>query len=465
MRHLTPLLLALLLTACETTPPPVTPIDAVGSPPPPVAALTPPPPAADPATVTDGDVTVAHVNGLEILIKRIPGAELASGHLYIKGGVRNWSAADAGIEDLALSTAASGGTEKLDKDAFARRLAALGSGIGASSGNDYSSIRMTSVVKEWDTTFALLMDTFLHPALPASELEQHRQRALSALHHEQENPDGRLRLAVHERVFAGHPYLNRSSGTLETVPKIQLADLGAHLARLRQTSRLLFVAAGDLDPAHVIEQIRASLGALPRGDYQEAALPRVAFDKPTLSVLEQKLPTNYCESIFVAPGYGDADYAAGQMAMSVLGDRLFDEIRTKRNLSYAPSARLSINLSIGLGVLYVTAVDADAARKVTLDEVKRLQNDAVPPKELTSAKSTFLTGYLMANETMSGQAGMLAQARLIGNDWHLARTLPDKIKAVTAGEIQAFTKKYAGHFQTVVIGDPAKVDKALFGSM
>ena len=466
MRHLTLVLLAAacVLTACETTPPPVTPVDVV-APPTATVAIATPPPAADPATVTDGDVTVAHVNGLEILIKRIPGAELASGHLYIKGGVRNWTAADAGIEDLALSTAASGGTEKLDKDAFARRLAALGSAIGASSGNDYSSIRMTSITKEWDTTFALLMDTFLHPALPASELEQHRQRSLSALHHEQENPDGRLRLAMLDRIFAGHPYENRSNGTLESVPKIQIASLGAHLARLRQTSRLLFVAAGDLDPAHVIEQLRATLGALPRGDYKEAPLPRVTFDKPSLAVLEQKLPTNYCQSDFIAPGYGDADYAAAVMGMSVLGDRLFDEIRTKRNLSYAPSARLSAGYSIGLGVLYVTAVDADAARKVTLDEVKRLQNEALSAKDLTSAKSLFLTGYLMANETMSGQAGMLAQARLMGNDWHLARTLPTLIKAVTAEGIQAFAKKYAGRLQTVVIGDPAKIDKTLFGSM
>lgn len=151
MRHFTPLLLALAvsLSACEAATPPITP--AVVAPQPPVATATTPPPAADPATVTDGDVTVAYVNGLEILIKRIPGAELASGQLYIKGGVRNWSAADAGVEDLALATAASGGTEKLDKDAFTRRLAALGSSIGASSGNDYASVRMTSIVKEWDT--------------------------------------------------------------------------------------------------------------------------------------------------------------------------------------------------------------------------------------------------------------------------------------------------------------------------
>ncbi len=315
-----------------------------------------------------------------------------------------------------------------------------------------------------DTTFALLADTFLHPALPAVELEAHRQRSLAGLRHEQDSPDGRLRFAMHQRLFAGHPYENRSTGTLESLGKIQVADLGAHLARLRQASRLVFVATGDIDPAHVIDQVRSTFGALPAATTAKRRSPR-GLRQALSAVVEQKLPTNYCQSMFIAPGYAEADYAQGLIAMNVLNDRLFDEIRTKRNLSYAPSARLSANLSIGLGSLYVTAVDADAARKVTLDEVKRLQSDPVSERELTSAKSTFLTGYLMENETMSGQAGMIGRALLLGNDWHLARTLPEKIKAVTPAEIQAFARKYAGHLQTVVLEDPSKIDRGLFGSM
>jgi zinc protease len=464
-RSLSVLLLASLAAlGCEmapavTPPPPVATAPVVTTPPPPTA--TP----ADPATVTEGDVTVAWVNGMQVLVKRIPGSDWSAGQLYVRGGVRNWTEDNAGIEELALSTAASGGTEKLDKDAFARRLAELGSSVGAGSGADFGSFRMKCLSKEWDHTFPLLADAFLHPALPAADLEIERQQQLATLRHEQESADGRLRFVVNQTFFAGHPYSHRAVGTLASVSKIQLDDARAHLAKLRETGRLVFVAAGDVDPAHVIDQVKSAFGGLPRGDYKEAPLPRVSFDKAGLTVEEKKLPTNYIESVFPAPSVGDADYAKATVAMSVLGYRFFEEIRTKRNLSYAASAHLSSNYTIGLGVLYVTAVDPNTTRKVMNDEVHRLQTEPISDKELAGHKSIFLTGYLMENEATDGQAGMLARAQLLGGDWRLAKTLPARIQAVTAADLQAFAKTYAQHMQTIVIGDPAKIDRALFTSM
>ena len=120
----------------------------------------------DPPTVTEGDTTLAYVNGMQVLVKRVPTAELAAIQLYIKGGVR-----DTHKRGRALRASPwrghLGGTESLDKAAFSRKLAALGSEIGSDARQDYSAIDAKTPIGAWDETFSLLADTFLHPALPA----------------------------------------------------------------------------------------------------------------------------------------------------------------------------------------------------------------------------------------------------------------------------------------------------------
>ena len=115
-------------------------------------------------------------------------------------------------------------------------------------------------------------------------------------------------------------------------------------------------------------------------------------------------------------------------------------------------------LSIGIGLLYVTAVDPNTTIKVMYDELKRIQSEPVPEKELAGSKSLFLTSYLMENEPTDGQGSMLARAQLLGGDWHLAKTLPERIRAVKAADVQAFAKRYATHLQTTVLGDPSASD-------
>lgn len=463
MRRLPTLLLALLaIPACVEAPPLVPP----APPPPPVVSAAPPPVLpADPPPLTDGPVTAASVNGIQILIKRVPGAELAALHLYVKGGAREWSGSDAGIERLALATATSGGTEALDKDAFARKLAALGTDLGSEARGDFSAIKAKALSTAWDESFALLADTFLHPALPAAEFELQRQIQITSLRREQDSPDASLSLLIHKAMFAGHPLEHRAIGTLDSVPKLSPDAIKAHLARLRETSRLVFVTVGDVDPAHVIEKVRGAFGRLPRGTYVGAPFPALAFTSPTLVTVTRKLATNYIEGAFPAPAMKEPDYADAMVAMNYLHYRFFEEVRTKRNLSYAPAARLGGSTTVPIGYLYVTAVDPNTTVRVMFDEVKHLQEAAISNKALESTKSVFLTSFLMANETTDGQASMLAEAQILGGDWRIARNLPSLVQAVTTSKVQAFAKKYLGRLQTVVVGDPGKVDGALFKSL
>jgi zinc protease len=415
--------------------------------------------------MVDGDVTVAWVNGLQVIIERMPGAAFASAQLYVKGGTRNWTAQNSGIEQLVFNVAASGGTKSLEKTAFSRRLASLGANLWGDARNDFSNMGVKAPLQAWDDAFALLADTFLQPALPPSEVELTRTQQLAQLHHEQEDPEGQLWTLERSQLFAGHPYLNRSIGTLESVKSLQAQDLGPYLDKLRETSRLLLVAAGDLDAGHVVDRVRQAFGGLPRGSYVDAPLPALVFGAPHLVTKERKLPTNYCESAFPAPHWNDPDYATGLVTVSGYSWRLWQEVRSKRNLTYAVNAYINEGLAQPFGLMSVSAVDPNAAMKVMLDEARRLRDEPMPDQELAGFKAEFLTGYMQRRESPDSQAGSLADAQLYGGDWHLARSLPDRVRAITAADVQAFAKKYFGHLQAAVVGDPSKVDSALFTSL
>jgi zinc protease len=454
------LALALALVACADKPlPPVAPA------PPPAPSVAPGvAPDADPAPVSEGDVTTATVAGVAVIVQRIPGAAFAAGNLYIRGGTRNWTATNAGIEDVALKVAASGGTASLEKAAFARRLAALGASLDSDARNDFGALRIKAPREAWDDAFALLVDALSHPALPASEIELVRTQLLAQLHHEQEDPDGQLWTLERGQIFAGHPYQNRSTGTVESVTALKAEDLAAHLEKLRETSRFVFVATGDLDPAHVFAKVKATLGTLRPGRYVDTPLGPLAWGAPGLVTQKRAIPTNYIQAAFHAPRWNEPDRVAGLVAAQALSWRLWQEVRTKRNLTYSVNAYINDAFVHPFGVLYVTATDPNATMRVMLDEVKRLKDEPIGDKELAGYKSVFLTGYHEGHETPDGIAGALGDAQLYGGDWRIARALPEELRAVTAKDIQAFAQKHMVRLQAAVVGDPAKVDAKLFTS-
>ncbi|HMK72880.1 MAG TPA: insulinase family protein, partial [Myxococcaceae bacterium] len=212
-----PVLLALGLgAACAT---PAAPPPQPAPPPPPAATETVKSeplvaaPAGQKAPVTDGDVTVGEASGIQVIVQRWPGAELATTLFALRGGVLDADARTAGADLLGLRTAASGGTQTLDKDAYSRRLTKLGSTIDGDSAPNYSTLTAKSLLSAWESTFDLLVDVYLHPALPGSELDLQRQRQLQQLKREQENPDGALTVLAQKMLFAGTPYANRPVGT------------------------------------------------------------------------------------------------------------------------------------------------------------------------------------------------------------------------------------------------------------
>jgi len=416
---------------------------------------------ADGQQIIEGDVTEAGIGGMTVLVKRLPHEPVTSCQLFVRGGVRNWTAANAGVEKLALEVAVNGGVEGLAKPAFQARLAALGTQLGAESGEDFAVLGFKSLDRNFQDAFELLVRAFLFPLLPDEEVALQRELMLSELRQEGENPDALLSRVLHEQLFRGLPYAWRASGTPETLNSLTRDDLVRHLAFLRTSSRLLLVVVGDVDPARVVALARQGLGHLPRGDYLDSPLqaPRPAAPKALL--VDRPLPTDYLIEAFPAPTWGSPEMPVGVVAMSALREDLFEEIRTRRELSYAPSAGLSIR-GLGEGYLYLTAVDVPKAVEVMHQVVQQYQSGQIDPERLEGNKRIFLTNFLMQNETTNGQGDLLASAELIGGNWRLARDLPSRVKDVRAPQVAAFLTRYLRNLQTVLIGKTAGLKAELF---
>ncbi|HEX8845370.1 MAG TPA: pitrilysin family protein [Pyrinomonadaceae bacterium] len=411
--------------------------------------------AAAAALVTEFDV-----NGLKVLIKRRAGSQTVAAGLFFRGGSRNITTENAGIESLMLDVAEEGSVN-FPREKLRAELARMGTVMGSSENYDYSVLSLTSTRSNFDRSWEIFADIALRPTFTKEDFDLVKSRKLSALADDSDDPDTYLQRLQERVAYAGHPYLNRPAGTVESLSRLTLEDIRKYHQQLMQTSRLLLVIVGDLDAAQVRDRIAASFGKLPRGTYRVEPVPQLTFEAPTVEITQRGLPTNYIQGLFTAPSLTTPDIYPMEVASSILRDRVFEEVRVKRNLSYAPNAFLN-SQGANVGGIYVTAVDANQAVRVMLDEIKRLQTQPINQLDITSVISQFLTTFYLGQETNAAQAANLAEYELIGGGWKNSFNTIMQLRSVTPADVQRVAQKYMRNLRFVVIGDPRRVDKSVF---
>jgi predicted Zn-dependent peptidase len=165
--------------------------------------------------------------------------------------------------------------------------------------------------------------------------------------------------------------------------------------------------------------------------------------------------------LFTAPSITSPDIYPMYVASSLLRDRVFEEVRVKRNLSYAPDAFLRTQAA-NIGGIYVTAVDANQAVRVMLNEMTRLQREPIGKEDITAVIAQFLTTYYIGQETNAAQGAGLAQYELIGGGWRNSLQFLEKLQAVTPADVQRVAQKYMHNIRFVVLGNPTAIDKTVF---
>jgi zinc protease len=422
-----------------------------------LAVLSPPGVSAQSAVQ---GVTEFTVNGLKVLVKQRPASQTIAAGLFIKGGSRNVAPTDAGIEALMLDLATEASTN-FPRETLRRELARTASAVSFGVNYDYSAFSLGTTRQYFDRAWQIFVDCALRPSLTPEDFSLVKQRRLTNLSDDQDDPDSSLRILQAAVAYAGHPYQNDPRGKLASVERLTLEDVRRYHQQMMQTSRLLLVIVGDLEPQEIQRKVAASFSSLPAGNYQATAPPPLSFSAPTVAVTPRDLPTNYVQGVYAAPPIASPDIYPIRVATNVLRNRVFQEVRVNRSLSYAPDAFLS-EQGANVGGIYVTAVDANQAVQVMLGEVGKLQAQDISTDELKAITQSFLTTHYLDQETNAAQAGALARDELLGGGWRSSTNLLERLRAVTPQDVRRVANTYMRNFQFVVLGNPSKIDKQLF---
>lgn len=396
------------------------------------------------------------VSGIHVILRQNDANNVVAANLYLLGGARQVTDANAGIEPVLLDVSERG-TLHYSKNALRRAMSRLGSEIVVAPSADWTMMGIRSSTEVFDSTWAVFADRVMHPTLAKSEVALVKAQYLSGIRQRRDDPDALADYLADSLSYVGHPYSVSVAGNEKSIQALDSAAIREYHRTQFVTSRMLLVVVGNVDRAHIERLVTQSIGKLPRGSYKWTAPPRVP-DAPTAVVVERRqLPTNYILGYYSGPLASGADYQALRVATSVLTGRMFAEIRTRQNLTYDVHAPF-VDRAATSGGLYVSTVAPDTTLKLMRAAIVDLQTGMLDPVGLKQLEQQFITEYFMDNETNAAQADFLARSQLYEGDYREAERFVQELKNVTPEAVQRVARRYMKGFRFAYVGDPAKLD-------
>lgn len=401
------------------------------------------------------------VSGVHVILRQNNANNVVAANLYLLGGARQVTDANAGIEPILLDVSERG-TTKYPRNLIRRAMSRLGSEIVVAPSADWTMFGIRSSAEVFDSTWSIFADRVMHPILNKTDVGLVKAQYLSGIRQRRDDPDALADYLADSITFVGHPYSVSVVGNEQSIQALDSAALRDYQKSQFVTSRMLLVVVGNIDREHIERLVAQTIGQLPRGSYKWTEPPRIP-ESPTAVVVERRqLPTNYILGYYSGPLASAADYQALRVATSVLTGRMFAEIRTRQNLTYDVHAPF-VDRAATAGGLYVSTVAPDTTLKLMHAAVVDLQQGLLDPIGLRQLEEQFITEYFLDNETNAAQADFLARSQLYEGDYRAADRFVAELKSVTPEAVQRVARRYMKGFRFAYVGDPSKLNPRTIG--
>ena len=418
-------------------------------------------------------------NGLKLLVKEDHRAPVAVTQVWYKVGGSYEPAGSTGISH-ALEHMMFKGTEKYPAGEFSSIISANGGSDNAFTGPDYTTYFQTLEKSRLPISLELEADRMRGLTLLAEDFNKEIEVVMEERRWRTEDkPQSYTYEVAMATVFQTSPYRQPIVGWMHNLENMTVDDLRAWYQQWYAPNNATVVIVGDVDANEVYELAKKYFGPLPAGktveiidrqEVQQQGIKRVtvkrpaelpylimAYKTPTFKTAMQnsdKVPEWEPYALEVLTAILDGGNSARFASRLVRGQ----EIAAGINASYKLISRLDHLLMIsGTPAQGQTIEKLEQAVRV---EIEDLKTNPVAAEELERIKTKVVADDIYEKDSMFYQALIIGTLETVGVPWQHADEYVERVKAITAEQVQAVAKKYLiDDGLSVAILDPQPLDK------
>ena len=398
-------------------------------------------------------------NGLTVLLlpdRSTPTVTLSG---YTRAGTSFDQPATAGLASL-TATNLMNGTKTKDALALALDLEDRGASLSFGANREGVAIGGEALSADLPVLIDTLADVMQNANFPADELELSRQRALTGLKLELDNPARLGRRIFQQAIYPeNHPF--HSFPTEASLKQISRDDSVRFYQQHYRPDATILALVGDFDSAQVRNLLNQKLGRWrAQGNDPQLAFPDVPLPTKTVR-LNPTIPGKSQSVTYI--GYRGIDrkdplfYEALVMNQIVGGDtlssRLGTEIRDRQGLTYGIYSTFQAGIHPGpfLISMQTAPEDADRATNSALKLLGQLRQQGVTAAEVAAAKRSLCSSYPVELADPDNLAATILMNAVYGLGVDEIRQFTQKIEAVTPERVNQAVKQLLQPDQVVVV--------------
>jgi predicted Zn-dependent peptidase len=362
--------------------------------------------------------------GLRVITEAMPGSRSATLGIWTGVGSRDETASLSGathfLEHLLFK-----GTVRRSALDISAALDAVGGELNAFTGKEYTCYHARVLGDDAPLAIDVICDMVTSSLMPAHEIESERQVILEEIAMHDDDPDDVVHDAFVEAMYGDTALGRPITGTADSIRSLNRRQIVGHYRRRYTAKDLVFAAAGNVDHASVVRQVRKAFeraGAL--GDPSTAPSPLRGVSKPVRTrphVRGIERPTELTSFVAGMPALARNDprrFALGVLNTVIGGgtsSRLFQEVRERRGLAYTIYSFTSQYVDAGYfavagGCMPDTIADVLG---ICRDELAKAAASGVTIEELQRGKGQLRGALVMGLEDPSARMTRIGKSELV----------------------------------------------------